>query len=126
MNINQESKEVKYLKMREIISLLNATVICGEAMLDDEVEYAFASDLMSDVLTLKTENMLLVTGLGNIQTIRTAEMSDINKILFVRRKKVTEEMKELAEDNDMLLIECDYSMFRAVGILYQAGLNPIY
>jgi hypothetical protein len=67
-----------------------------------------------------------MTGLGNVQTIRTAEMSDINTIIFVRNKKVNEDMLQLAAENDMVLIECPYSMFRASGILYQAGLEPIY
>jgi hypothetical protein len=35
-------------------------------------------------------------------------------------------MKELAEENEMLLIETDYSMYRCSGILYQAGLPPLY
>jgi hypothetical protein len=81
---------------------------------------------MSDVLTLKSDDLLLMTGLGNVQTIRTAEMSDINTIIFVRNKKVNEDMLLLAAENEMVLIECPYSMFRASGILYQAGLEPIY
>jgi hypothetical protein len=50
---------------------------------------AFASDLMSDVLTLKNDNLVLITGLATLQTIRTAEMADINCIIFVRNKKVS-------------------------------------
>ena len=53
-------------------------------------------------------------------------MSDINTIIFVRNKKVNEDMLKLAAENDMVLIECPYSMFKASGILYQAGLEPIY
>jgi hypothetical protein len=48
------------------------------------VQCAFASDLMSDVLTLDCNGVLLVTGLCNMQTIRTAEMADVSCILFVR------------------------------------------
>ena len=35
-------------------------------------------------------------------------------------------MIELAEENDMVLICCPYSMFKACGLLYQAGLKPLY
>ncbi|MDP4289829.1 MAG: PucR family transcriptional regulator ligand-binding domain-containing protein [Bacteroidota bacterium] len=114
------------MKIKQIAELLNGKVVCGEDYLDRSVNSVFASDLMSDVLTLKSEDLLLMTGLGNVQTIRTAEMSDINTIIFVRNKKVNEEMLKLAEENDMVLIECPYSMFKASGILYQAGLEPIY
>lgn len=114
------------MKLKEVVKLLNARIVSGEDQLDAEVEYAFASDLMSDVLTIETDNLLLVTGLANVQTIRTSEMSDISKIIFVRKKKATDEMIRLAAENDMILIECDYSMFKTSGILFQSGLKPVY
>jgi predicted transcriptional regulator len=116
----------KRMKIEQIAELLNGKVVCGEEFLDRCVNSVFASDLMSDVLTLRSDDLLLMTGLGNVQTIRTAEMSDINTIIFVRNKKVNEDMLKLAAENDMVLIECPYSMFKASGILYQAGLKPIY
>ena len=77
--------------------------------------------------TLKdVNNLLLLTGLSNLQSIRTCEMSDINYLLIVRGKEVTEEMKELAEDNDMVVIRTDYSMYKTSGILYSAGLPAVY
>ena len=114
------------MKLREVVELLNAKVVSGEAHLDAEVEYVFASDLMSDVLTIETDNLLLITGLANLQTIRTAEMSDISKIIFARKKKATDEMIRLAAENDMILIECDYSMFKSSGILFKSGVKPVY
>ena len=101
-------------------------VVSGEDLLSTEVEFAFASDLMSDVLTIEKDNLLLITGLANLQTIRTSEMSDINKIIFVRKKKVSNEMIQLAIENDMILIECEYSMFKTSGILFKSGLKPVF
>jgi len=114
------------MEIREIAKLLDAEIVCGENFSEDEVEFAFASDLMSDVLTTKHDFLLLITGLANLQTIRTAEMSDIHCIVFVRGKKVNEEMIELAAENEMVLIECRYSMFKTSGILYAAGIQPVY
>ncbi|WP_418449683.1 hypothetical protein [Alistipes sp.] len=81
---------------------------------------------MSDVLKIETDELLLVTGLCNIQTIRTAEISDLKSILFVRDKKATPEMIALAEQNGIVLLESPYSMFRAVGQLARAGIEPIF
>ena len=53
------------------MALTGATVVCGNGREDHEVQCAFASDLMSDVLTLDCNGVLLVTGLCNMQTIRT-------------------------------------------------------
>jgi len=114
------------IKVKDIVENLNARVICGEDRLSENIAVAFASDLMSDVLTLDTENMLLVTGLSNLQVIRTSEMSDVSFILFVRGKRVNDDMLRLAIDNNMLIVECEYSMFRACGELYKLGVKPVY
>ncbi|MFP4061091.1 MAG: hypothetical protein ACOC2F_02945 [Bacteroidota bacterium] len=114
------------MKVEDVINVLNAKIICGEENLGQEVQAAFASDLMSDVLTLENGNILLITGLANTQAIRTAEMSDIKHIVIVRNKKATGEMIELARENGMTLLECHGTMFKASGLLFCAGLKPVY
>lgn len=114
------------MKIRQIMELTGAAVMCGSGREDHEVQCAFASDLMSDVLTLDCDGVLLVTGLCNMQTIRTAEIADVSCILFVRGKKVTPEMLQLAVENDMILMETDHSMYHTVGELYCNGLLPVY
>lgn len=115
------------MKIENITSLISGTIVEGGASIDKEVDCAFASDLMSDVLTLRTEKtVVLITGLCNVQTIRTCEMSDLKVIVFVRGKQVTEEMKELAEENEMTLISTNFSLYRTAGILYGAGLPGVY
>jgi predicted transcriptional regulator len=115
------------MTIRQLVELVEGRVVCGDTDYDQAVvERAFASDLMSDVLTLDTEKLLLITGLTNLQTIRTAEMSDINAILFVRNKKISPEILKLAEENKMTLIESPWSMYRVCGVLFSAGLKPAY
>jgi hypothetical protein len=114
------------MKLKEIASVLDATITCGAERLEDEIEMGYSSDLMSDVLTLDTDNMVLITGLVNLQAIRTAEMADIRAIIFVRNKKATEQMLELAHENGMCILESPYSLFKSSGLLFQAGLKPIY
>ncbi len=114
------------MKISEIIQVLDATIACGSAYVDLDIMRGFASDLMSDVLTLDTDKMILITGLANMQTIRTVEMADVQCILFVRNKQITEDMLKLAKEHSMILLQCKYSMFNAVGKLYEAGLKPVY
>ncbi|MDR0660989.1 MAG: hypothetical protein LBG19_09375 [Prevotellaceae bacterium] len=114
------------MTLKEIAGLTDAQILCGARKLNEAIDFCFASDLMSDVLTLKVSDVLLITGLVNIQSIRTAEMSDIPYILFVRNKEVTPDMIKLAEENDMLLMKSNYSMFKASGILFEAGLKGIF
>ena len=114
------------MKIQKIAEILEAQIICGEEFIDNEIISGFASDLMSDVSTLESEHLVLITGLTNMQTVRTAEMADLDCVVFVRGKKITPEMQEIAKDNQMVLMECKYSMFRTIGLLYEAGLNPVY
>lgn len=114
------------MTLQEIAEMLDAEVVCGQDQLERTIRHAFAADLMSDVLRLDTSEMLLITGLANVQVIRTAEMSDIWCILFVRGKQVTAEMRELAEECRITLLQCRGSMFKVCGELYEAGLLPLF
>ncbi|HNX67030.1 MAG TPA: hypothetical protein PKH02_09130 [Bacteroidales bacterium] len=114
------------MRVGDICEAVKGKLICGEDKVDVDIEYAFASDLMSDVLTIKSDSLLLITGLANLQTIRTAEMSDACCVLFVRNKTITDDMKQLAEESGIPLISCSITMFRAAGELYKAGLKPLF
>ena len=114
------------MKIDKIVQLLEAKILCGHHRITDEISKAFSSDLMSDVLTLDTENILLLTGLANIQTIRTAEVAEIHYLVIVRNKKITSDIVDLANELNMVIIESPFSMYKASGILYANGVNPIY
>ncbi|NCC73168.1 MAG: hypothetical protein EOM06_07190 [Sphingobacteriia bacterium] len=114
------------MTIKAIIDLIDGKLVSGNPDSAHIVIEAFASDLMSDVLTLDSGNPLLITGLSNLQTIRTAEMADIHVIIFARGKKTTEEMIALAKENDIILIETGFSVFRTCGLLFQHGVKPVY
>ena len=112
------------MKLSEVKEILNAEVVAGEEFLDREVKSAFGSDLMSDVLAFVKDQALLLTGLVNGQVIRTAEMMDIKAIVFVRGKKPTEDIAELAREYKMVVMTTDYTLYPSCGKLYCAGLVP--
>ncbi|MCH3923339.1 MAG: hypothetical protein LKE30_00250 [Bacteroidales bacterium] len=114
------------MKIEDIRKAINAKYITGEENKNEDLTFCFASDLMSDVLTLKVDKILLLTGLCNIQTIRTAEMANIEVIVFCRGKKINNDMIEEAKEEGMTLLECNYSIFQTSGLLYNAGLKAIY
>jgi hypothetical protein len=114
------------MKISEVCGLLSATMICDLKQDTFNVEKGYSSDLMSDVLTLDTDNLLLITGMCNLQTIRTAEMADIQAIVFVRNKKASAEMIGLAKEHGICIMESPFTMFKASGLLFHAGLKPVY
>ena len=114
------------MKVKEIAKLVDGEIVGAPVDETYEVKKAFASDLMSDVLTLGDYNPVILTGLCNMQTIRTCEMGNLDIIVLVRKKKASEEMIEEAEDEGMVVMECDFSMFKACGLLFKAGMQPIF
>lgn len=110
------------MKISAIKELLNAEVLCNEEMLSHEVHSACGSDMMSDVLAFVKNQAVLLTGLVNAQVIRTAEMMDMVCVVFVRSKKPTPEMIELAAECGLVLLSTDKRMYEACGKLYSNGL----
>jgi hypothetical protein len=86
-----------------------------------DIQVVKASDLMSDVLTMSCSGAALITGLVNLHTIRTAHIADIHAIVFVRGKRPTEEMINLANNSQIHLLTTPLSMYEACGLLYTSG-----
>ena len=112
--------------LSEIKELLDADVLTGE---DDEtlkgvdIHMACGCDLMSDVLAFVKDQALLLSGLINLQVIRTAEMMDIIAVCFVRGKVPADEVIEYAKDRGITLIATGQPLYTACGILYDKGLR---
>jgi len=115
--------EVRILKLSEISKIIDAEVLCCEAGLSTEISSAYGCDLMSDVLAFASDQEMLLTGLLNTQTVRTAEMMDIKAITFVRGKKPGGDVIELASEKGITLLSTSLTMFEACGMLYSAGLG---
>lgn len=113
------------MKLRDLMPILNAELITGKDLIDNEIEYAFSSDLMSDVLAYANKKTILLTGLMNPQVVRTAEMLDLPAIVFVRNKKPDEEIIKLAMENRIILMCTEDTLYTASGKLYSAGLPGI-
>ena len=78
---------------------------------------------MSDLLSYVKSDALLLTGLIQPQTIRTADLVDIKTICFVRGKKPDEETILLAKNRGIRLLVTRSAMFESCGKLYQEGLQ---
>ena len=111
------------MKVKDIIDILDAEIICRDDLLNNEIQTACGSDMMSDVLAFVKEQGMLLTGLVNPQVVRTAELMDMHCIVFVRGKRPNIDIIHLAEDRDMVMLATKLEMFTACGRLYDAGLR---
>lgn len=114
------------MKVRDIANIVSAKVLVGEDKLEREVQAACGSDLMSDVLAyVNGRDLVLLTGLANIQVIRTAEVIDLWCILFVRGKVPPKNVLDLARERGMVVMSTGQSIYEASGLLYMNSLPPI-
>ncbi len=56
--------------------------------------------------------MVLLTGLTNPHTVRTAELLDVLMIIFVRGKQPSEEVLNMAEDAGIAVLMTEYTLVR--------------
>lgn len=113
------------MKLSQIKEILQADAVYT-AFADRELSHVFASDLMSDALAMidDGETTLFLTGLVNMQSLRTAEMLDIHTIVFVRDKQPDPAMIKTAQELHMNLLTTALTMYQACGLLYQGGMKP--
>jgi predicted transcriptional regulator len=109
--------------LSEITKILDAQVYCGEDSMDLELRSACGSDMMSEVLAYAKDQSVLLTGLLNPQAVRTAEMMDMQCIVFVRGKIPTDAILELARERGICVLATKATMFTACGLLYERGLR---
>ena len=110
------------MTIREVKDILEAIVLTGGERLDEPVDTACGSDLMSDVLAVVKENAVLITGLINPHVVRTSEMLDITCIVFSRGKLPSPEILEEADDCGITVLATKLTTYTACGELYLHGL----
>jgi predicted transcriptional regulator len=116
----EEPSKVTLAKVKD---LLGCEVIWGEGLLDTAVEVGCSADLMSDILAYAKPGGLLLTGLINPQSVRTADITEMKGIVYVRGKKPDAESIRLAKEKNIPLLATELLMYEACGRLYVAGLK---
>ncbi len=111
------------MKLADIARLLECEVLCGQELLETEVDGCFAADLMSDVLAFSRAGAVLVTGLASIQSVHTADVADLTAIVFIHDKRPAEPVVEMARHKKIPVLTTRKFMFETCGILFAHGVK---
>jgi len=111
------------MNLAEIQKILEAKAFWEENLESREVLSCFGCDLMSDCLAYAKPKGLMLTGLCNSQVIRTAEILEVQGIVFVRGKQPDQEMVDMAKQRGIPLLSTHKLMFDSCGLLFAAGLR---
>ena len=113
------------MRLSEILELLHGELLTRHELKHIDVAKCLCSDMMSDVLAFAEPGTLLITGLTNHQSVRTADIAGAAAILYIRGKKPDKETLALATEMNIPVLATKIGMFEAAGILHAAGLEGI-
>ena len=111
------------MKIKEIRDILQCKVLTGEEDLSVEVDTVLASDGMSEILAFHRPGALMITGLTNIQSVRTADFADVRAIVYLRGKQPNEKAIALARKKKIPLLATTLGMFDVCGVLREQGMK---
>ncbi len=111
------------MTLAEIRDILECQVLAGTDDLLREVETVVASDGMSEILAFASPGALMVTGLTNVQSVRTADIANACAIVYVRGKRPAEKAINLARQSKIPVLATALGMFDVCGILRERGLR---
>jgi len=112
------------MKLKQTAELIKAEFLCcGDT--EAEITYCMAADMMSDVLAFAEPGALLITGLTNSKSVRTADIADCCGIVYIRGKKPDEKTIALAIELEIPLLSTETNMFKACGILFGTGIRGV-
>jgi predicted transcriptional regulator len=111
------------MTVEQAARVLGAEIVAAKEVAGREITSACGSDMMSDVMAFFHGQGILLTGLINAQTIRTANLMDISAVCLVRGKKAVPEMISMADEFGIPIMETKHPMFTACGLLFAAGLS---
>jgi predicted transcriptional regulator len=112
------------MKLDEVAATLECETLC-KVDHEVDVEAVVASDGMSEILAFYRPHALMLTGLTNIQSVRTAVVADVHAIVYVRGKRPPDKVIDLAREKGIPVLVTEMGMFQCCGILYQAGLEGV-
>ena len=110
------------MRLDDISGILGCEIL-GAADRDIDVDVVVASDGMSEILAFYSPHALMLTGLTNVQSVRTAVVADVQVIVYVRGKRPTDRVLQLAREKRIPILATTLGMFDCCGLLYRAGLR---
>jgi predicted transcriptional regulator len=111
------------MTLQKIKGIIQCDLLTDDSDLSCEVEKVVASDGMSEILAFHTPGALMITGLTNIQSVRTADVADVRAIIYIRGKRPNDKTLAFAKQKKIPVLATELGMFDVCGILRENGLK---
>ena len=113
------------MRLHDIRDLLHCEVLTEGDDLTVDVQQVVASDGMSEILAFAKSKELMITGLTNVQAIRTADIAGVSAVVFCRGKRPDTRVIEVAKKKKIPVLVTKMVMFDICAILYNKGLKGV-
>lgn len=110
------------MTIAELRDLVTGTMHTGEALASRTLTGAYASDLLSDVMSRAGEGNLWITLVTHQNTIAVAALVGIPAILIIGGAQPADETVARAEQEQIAVMTSPLSAYEVCGRCYQAGL----
>ena len=110
------------MKAKDILDLSNFKCHTDEATLLNEFEGAYASDLLSMVVSKAKEDNCFITVQCNMNSIAVAVMTDLRVIIFVHGFEPNKEMIEKANSENICLLSTSLDTCSVILLLKENNL----
>jgi hypothetical protein len=91
---------------------------------DSEIDSAFISDMVSDVMAGAQAGGVWVTVQTHKNIVAAANLVDVPAIIIVRGKKVPEDTLQMADKVGVSVFGTDLDSYKVAVKLYEAGIKP--
>jgi serine kinase of HPr protein (carbohydrate metabolism regulator) len=92
---------------------------------DTEIDGAFISDMLSDVMAGAQAGNVWVTVQTHKNIVAAANLVDVPAIVVVRGKKVPDDTLQMADRVGVTVFATDLDSYRIAVKLYEAGIKPV-
>ena len=99
------------MSLSEIVAAVNGTVIVDKP--DAAVNFAYASDLLSDVMGHCGDESVLITIQNHLNTIAVCTLAGVEVIVICHGRPVPDDMKAAAEREEVAIVTTAISQFEA-------------
>lgn len=104
----------------EVAKVLGGTVLVREGDGKRAVGHVVASDLMSDVLLVDSDDILLLTSLASDQVIRTAQIVGAMGVVVHNNKPLPSSMSDVAQRLGISLVTAPDAKYESCIKMYKA------
>ena len=99
------------MTLTEVTEKVNGTIVVDKP--DAEINFAYASDLLSDVMGHCGDESVLISIQNHLNTIAVCTLAGIEAIVICHNRPIPDDMKAAAEKEEVAIITTTLSQFEA-------------